>query len=216
MESDDPLTLDARLRMVDEHLAARGIRDARVLDAFRRVPRHLFVPKEHRAQAYEDHPVDIGAEQTISQPYMVATMTEALALQGGEKVLEVGTGSGYQTAILLALGARVFTIERLPELSARASETLAEAGFPGARFRVGDGTLGWPEESPFDRVIVTAGAPAMPLSLVQQLAEGGMMAVPVGEAKEQELLLVSRQDGFVKKKRVCGCVFVKLVGAEGW
>jgi len=216
MKSDEPLALDARLRMVDGHLAARGIRDARVLDAFRRVPRHLFVPEELRAQAYEDHPLGIGAEQTISQPYMVATMTEALALQGGEKVLEVGTGSGYQTAILLALGARVFTIERLPELSARASETLEGAGFPGARFKVGDGTLGWPEEAPFDRVIVTAGAPSMPISLVQQLAEGGMMAIPVGEAREQELLLVSRQGGFVKKKRVCGCVFVKLVGAEGW
>lgn len=216
MRSDEHLYLDPRLRMVAVQLADRGIRDERVLEAFRRVPRHLFVPEEQRSRAYEDHPLEIGAGQTISQPYMVATMTEALALQGGEKLLEVGTGSGYQTAILLAMGARVYTIERLPGLSRKAEEALEFAGFPGAQFRVGDGSLGWPEEEPFDRVIVTAGAPSMPVSLVQQLREGGTMAIPIGDEKEQELILVSREGGFVKKKRVCSCVFVKLVGAEGW
>ena len=216
MRSDEHVYLDPRLSMVEHQLAARAIRDVRVLEAFRRVPRHLFVPEEYRSQAYEDHPIDIGAGQTISQPYMVATMTEALALRGGEKVLEIGTGSGYQTAILLALGADVYTIERLPELSARAKETLELAGFPGAHFKVGDGSLGWPEEAAFDRVIVTAGAPSMPVSLVRQLREGGSMAIPVGDEREQDLVLLWREGGLVKKKRVCSCVFVKLVGAEGW
>jgi protein-L-isoaspartate(D-aspartate) O-methyltransferase len=205
-----------RRRMVDEQLEARGIKDPRVLEAFRRVPRHLFVPEDLRAKAYDDHPLDIGAGQTISQPYMVATMTQALVPRAGDRVLEVGTGSGYQTAILLAMGAEVYTVERLEELSRKAKETLEQAGFPGAHFRVGDGSLGWPEEAPFDRVIVTAAAPSMPVSLVEQLKEGGSMAIPVGEAREQDLMLVSREDGFVKKKKVCACVFVKLLGAEGW
>src|SRR5947209_732350 len=176
-----------RRRMVEEQLGARGIKDRRVLEAFLRVPRHLFVPEDLRPQAYEDHPLDIGAGQTISQPYMVATMSEALALKGGEKVLEVGTGSGYQTAILLAMGADVQTIERVPELSERARKTLEQAGFPDAHFNVGDGSLGLPGEAPFDRVIVTAAAPTMPVSLVQQLREGGSMAIPIGDAREQDL-----------------------------
>ena len=205
-----------RLRMVEEQLKTRGIRDERVLEAFRRVPRHLFLPDALREYAYEDHPVGIGAKQTISQPYMVATMTEALELRGGEKVLEVGTGSGYQTAVLLAMGADVYTVERLPELSEWARKNLESAGFPGAHFSVGDGTLGWPGEAPFDRVLVTAGAPSTPLSLVQQLREGGSLAVPVGDETEQELFVLKRESGFIKKKRVCACTFVKLVGAEGW
>ena len=205
-----------RLRMVDAQLKARGIRDGRVLDAFRRVPRHLFLPVTLREYAYEDHPVGIGERQTISQPFMVATMTEALGLRGGEKVLEIGTGSGYQTAILIALGAEVCTVERLPDLSEWARENLERAALPGARFRVGDGTLGWPEEAPFDRVIVTAGAPSIPVSLVQQLREGGSMAIPVGDETEQQLLVLKREDGLVKKRGICACTFVKLVGAEGW
>jgi protein-L-isoaspartate(D-aspartate) O-methyltransferase len=205
-----------RLRMVEEQLRARGIKSERVLDAFRRVPRQLFLPVLLRDYAYEDHPVGIGANQTISQPYMVATMTEALELRGAEKVLEIGTGSGYQTAILLAMGADVYTVERLPELSEWAKENLEQAGVGHAHFKVGDGTLGWPEEAPFDRVIVTAGAPSLPVSLVQQLSEGGSMAIPVGDETEQELFVLKREDGFVKKKKVCACTFVKLVGAEGW
>src|SRR6516162_867776 len=184
-----------RLKMVDEQLAGQGIRDQRVLAAFRRIPRHLFVPEEVADQAYEDHPVAIGQGQTISQPYMVACMSEALALRGGEKVLEIGSGSGYQTAVLKALDADVYTIERLPELSERAKGTVERAGFPGGHYRVGDGSRGWPEEAPFDRVIVTAGAPTMPVSLVEQLREGGSMVIPVGGEDEQELLLVRRAQG---------------------
>ncbi len=206
----------ARRKMVEEQLAARGIRDRRVLEAFGRVPRHRFVPVELRDRAYGDHPLAIGEGQTISQPYMVACMTELLELGGGEKVLEVGTGSGYQTAVLLELGAEVLTVEVEPELAAGARERLEGLGYRGARFRVGDGSLGWREESPFDRVIVTAGAPSLPVSLTGQLGEGGLMAIPVGGEEEQDLLLVRRREGRVERRRICGCVFVKLRGEEGW
>lgn len=205
-----------RRRMVEDQLVRQGIRDERVLEAFRIVPRHLFIPEDGIDHAYEDHPVPIGRGQTISQPYMVACMTEALSLQGGERVLEIGSGSGYQTAVLKALKADVYTVERLPELSGRARENVERAGFPGVHYRVGDGSRGWPEEAPFDRVIVTAGAPSMPLSLVEQLREGGSMVIPVGGEDEQELLLVRRGDGKVTRERLCGCIFVKLVGEEGW
>ncbi len=205
-----------RLKMVDEQLAGQGIRDERVLSAFRRIPRHLFVPDTMIDQAYENHPVAIGQGQTISQPYMVACMSEALALQGGEKVLEIGSGSGYQTAVLKALGADVYTIERLPELSERARTAVERAGLPGVRYRVGDGSRGWPEEAPFDRVIVTAGAPTMPVSLVEQLKDGGSMVIPVGGEEAQDLLLVRRGQGRVTRERICSCVFVKLLGEEGW
>jgi protein-L-isoaspartate(D-aspartate) O-methyltransferase len=205
-----------RLKMVEEQLAGQGIRDERVLDAFRRVSRHLFVPEDLIDQAYENHPVAIGQGQTISQPYMVACMSEALALRGGEKVLEIGSGSGYQTAVLKALDADVYTIERLPELSERAKGTVERAGFPGGHYRVGDGSRGWPEEAPFDRVIVTAGAPTMPVSLVEQLKDGGSMVIPVGGEETQDLLLVRRGQGRVTRERICSCVFVKLLGEEGW
>jgi len=205
-----------RRRMVEEQLAGHGIRDERVLDALRVVPRHLFVPDEVADQAYEDHPVAIGQGQTISQPYMVACMTEALQLRGGEKVLEIGSGSGYQTAVLKALNADVYSIERLPELSDRARGNVERAGFTGVHYRVGDGSRGWPEEAPFDRVIVTAGAPTMPVSLVEQLREGGSMVIPVGGEEQQELLLVRRGAGRVTRDRICSCLFVKLWGEEGW
>ena|SRR5689334_22451566 len=205
-----------RRRMVEEQLSRQGIRDERVLEALRRVPRHLFVPEEMADQAYEDHPVAIGQGQTISQPYMVACMSQALELRGGEKVLEIGSGSGYQTAVLKALNADVYTIERLPELSDRARGNVERAGFGGVHYRVGDGSRGWTEEAPFDRVIVTAGAPTMPVSLVEQLREGGSMVIPVGGEEGQELLLVRRGDGRVTRERICSCLFVKLVGEEGW
>ena len=205
-----------RRRMVEEQLAGQGIRDERVLAAFRQIPRHLFVPEEKREQAYENHPVAIGQGQTISQPYMVACMTEALALRGGEKVLEVGSGSGYQTAVLKALNADVYTVERLPELSERARENVERAGFGGVHYRVGDGSRGWSEEAPFDRVIVTAGAPTMPVSLVEQLKDGGSMVIPVGGEETQDLLLVRRGEGRVTRERICSCIFVKLLGDEGW
>lgn len=205
-----------RHRMVEEQLEGQGIRDERVLEVFRRIPRHHFVPPDLADQAYENHPLAIGQGQTISQPFMVACMTEALGLQGGEKVLEVGSGSGYQTAVLQALHANVYTIERLPDLSDRARRALEGEGFFGIHYRVGDGSRGWPEEAPFDRVIVTAGAPTMPVSLVQQLREGGSMVIPVGGEEGQELLLVRRGGGRVTRERICSCVFVKLWGEEGW
>jgi protein-L-isoaspartate(D-aspartate) O-methyltransferase len=205
-----------RRRMVDQQLAAQGIRNPRVLGAIRAVPRHLFVPESSIPQAYEDHPVAIGQGQTISQPYMVARMTELLELTGGERVLEIGSGSGYQTAVLRALGADVFSGERLPDLSRLARENVERAGYLGVHYRIGDGSRGWPEEAPFDRVIVTAGAPTMPVSLVEQLREGGSMVIPVGGEKEQELLLVRRGQGRVTRERICACVFVKLWGDEGW
>jgi len=204
-----------RRRMVDE-IAGQGIHDPRVLEAFRSIPLHLFVPETALDVAYENHPVAIGQGQTISQPYMVACMTQALDLKGGEKVLEIGSGSGYQTAVLKALNADVYTMERLPELSDRARENVERAGFTGVHDRVGDGTRGWPEEAPFDRVIVTAGAPTMPVSLVEQLREGGSMVIPVGGEDEQELLLVRRDQGKVTRDRICSCIFVKLLGDEGW
>lgn len=207
---------DSLRRRLAEELAGQGIRDERVLEAVRCIPRHLFVPEEMADQAYENHPVAIGQGQTISQPYMVACMSQALELQGGEKVLEVGSGSGYQTAVLKALNADVYTIERLPELSDRARGNVERAGFAGVHYRVGDGSRGWPEEAPFDRVIVTAGAPTMPVSLVEQLREGGSMVIPVGGEEEQELLLVRRENGRVTREKICSCIFVKLWGDEGW
>ena len=202
-----------RDRMVREQIEAKGVRDPRVLRAFRIVPRHAFVPRKLLHRAYDDRPLDIGDGQTISQPYMVACMTETLQLAGGEKVLEVGTGSGYQAAILSEMGAHVYTIERIADLSYRARGALEERDI---RYRIADGTQGWPEEAPFDRIIVTAGAPSLPISLVEQLAEGGRMAIPVGNEARQDLLLVRREGGFVKRSKVVPCVFVKLVGKEGW
>lgn len=205
-----------RLRMVREQLASRGIRDPRVLDAFRKVPRHLFVPEEVRDRAHEDRALEIGLGQTISQPYMAACMTEALHLSGGEKVLEIGTGSGYQTALLLELGARVCSIERLSGHSDRARANLEHSGFRDAHLKVGDGTLGWSEEAPFDRVIVTAGAPWIPRTLLSQVRAEGWMIVPVGGESRQELLRVSREGGRIVRTRISSCVFVKLLGKEGW
>jgi protein-L-isoaspartate(D-aspartate) O-methyltransferase len=204
-----------RARMVDGQLSGH-IRDEMVLRAMRLVPRHLFVPGSELQHAYGDHPLAIGHGQTISQPYMVAKMSESLSLRGGEKVLEIGTGSGYQTAVLKALQADVYTVERVPELSEQAQQNVARAGYSGVHYRIGDGSQGWPGEAPFDRVIVTAGAPTMPVSLVEQLREGGSMVIPVGGETEQELLLVRRGQGRVTRERICACVFVKLRGAEGW
>ena len=207
----------ARRRMVEEQIARRGVRDARVLAAAGRIPRHLFVPPGLEDRAYDDGPLGIGSAQTISQPYMVAFMTEALELRGGERTLEVGTGSGYQTAVLLELGAEVLSVEVLPELSARARATLDAAGYAGrGRLIVGDGSKGVEAEAPFDRIIVTAGSPAVPPSLEAQLGEGGVMVIPVGGENEQQLLRLRRERGRVTRENMCACVFVKLRGAEGW
>ena len=205
-----------RKRMVDEQLARRAITDGRVLDVMRRVPRHRFVEEALRDRAYGDHPLPIGDGQTISQLYMVAAMTQLLRLAGTEKVLEIGTGSGYQTAILAELARRVCSIERLPGLAGRARRILEELGYTNAVIRTGDGTYGWPDEAPFDRILVTAGAPAVPGPLVQQLAEGGRLVVPVGEAQSQTLHVVEKADGQMRTSIDCGCVFVRLVGRYGW
>jgi len=206
----------ARDRMVETQLVTRGIHDPRVLDAMRKVPRHLFVDEALAAQAYADHPLPIGEKQTISQPYIVALMTEALGLEGHEKVLELGTGSGYQTAVLAELADRVFTIERIPSLLHRAREVLNSLGYRNVVYKVGDGTLGWPEEAPFDAILVSAGAPRVPQPLVDQLSMGGRLVLPVGDRLSQELVLVERVPEGIRKTTLGGCRFVDLVGKWGW
>lgn len=206
----------ARLKMVEEQIVTRGIKDFRVIEAMKKVPRHLFVEEALQGQAYSDHPLPIGEKQTISQPYMVALMTEALLLKGKEKVLEIGTGSGYQTAILAELAEKVFSIERIRSLAIRARELLYRLGYYNFEIKIFDGTLGWVEESPFDAIIVTAGAPDIPQSLVDQLAMGGRLVIPVGDAYAQELIRVTKREEGLKKEELGGCRFVKLIGKYGW
>jgi protein-L-isoaspartate(D-aspartate) O-methyltransferase len=205
-----------RERMVDEQLAGRGVTDPRVVAAMRRVPRHRFVQEALRARAYGDHPLPIGEEQTISQPFIVGLMTSLLELSGREKVLEVGTGSGYQTAVLAALARRVCSIERLPRLAERARTILESLGADNVWVRVGNGTLGWPDEAPFDRIIVTAGGPSIPPPLVQQLATGGRMVLPVGSSENQTLTVVENVGGEIRQRTHGECKFVKLVGKYAW
>jgi protein-L-isoaspartate(D-aspartate) O-methyltransferase len=202
--------------MIEEQLTRRGISDERVIAAMRRVSRHLFVEEALRDRAYGDHALPIGEHQTISQPYMVAVMTSLLALEGSEKVLEVGTGSGYQTAVLAALARRVCSIERLPGLATRARSIIEGLGITNVWIRVGNGTLGWPDEAPFDRILVAAGGPAVPPPLFQQLAEGGRMVVPIGDATSQTLTLVENVGGTMKLTPCGDCTFVKLVGKYAW
>jgi protein-L-isoaspartate(D-aspartate) O-methyltransferase len=203
-------------RMVDAQLVARGISDAGVLRAMRDVPRHRFVGPGMEQSAYGDHALPIGEGQTISQPYMVALMTEALALSGGEKVLEIGTGSGYQTAVLAALAEQVFSVERVRTLAERARDTLEQLGVMNVAIMVGDGTVGWSEFAPFDRIIVTAGAPNVPESVLEQLADPGVMVIPVGSQGMQQLVIVERKGGQTTMHEAGSCVFVPLVGREGW
>jgi len=205
-----------RLRMVEEQLVRRGLSDARVLDALRKVPRHLFVEEALRDRAYGDHPLPIGEEQTISQPYIVALMTQLLEVSDRDKVLEIGTGSGYQTAVLAELARRVCSIERLPRLAERARALLAELGYANVWVRVGSGTLGWPDEAPFDRILVTAGGPSVPPPLFQQLAEGGRLVLPLGDPVNQTLTVVEKVRGEMKTQEHGECKFVKLVGKYAW
>ena len=208
--------LEERDRMVREQIEARGIREPRVLDALRRVPRHEFVPEEFLLEAYEDHPVAIGAGQTISQPYIVARMTDLAEVRPDDRVLEVGTGSGYQAAVLAEIGARVFTIERLAEHSEHARGLLESLGYDSIRYRVGDGTLGWPEEAPYDRNLVTAAGPGVPPALIDQLAEDGVLVMPVGSEHAQELVRARRRGGAIESERLGRCAFVKLIGRQGF
>jgi protein-L-isoaspartate(D-aspartate) O-methyltransferase len=205
-----------RLNMVDTQIQARGIRNEAVLEAMTRVPRHRFVPEKYRDRAYADTPLGIGCDQTISQPYMVALMTETLALTGSEKVLEVGTGSGYQTAILAELAEFVYSIERIGSLAEAARERLETLGYANVDVRVADGSVGLGTNAPFDAILVTAGAPEVPASLCSQLAEGGRLEVPVGSRTLQQLHLVKKRHGQLSTTESTGCVFVPLIGDEGW
>jgi len=211
------MTLDwARARMIADDLVRRGIRDARVLDAMGRVAREAFVSPADHHRAYADQALPIGEGQSISQPYMVAAMTEALRLTGAERVLEVGTGSGYQTAILAELAREVISIERLPELAAGARTRLDALGYHNVQVVVGDGSLGYQAAAPYDAILVTAGAPRVPESLQAQLSEGGRLVIPVGSRGHQELFVVRRErDAFVSAVRE-SCVFVPLVGEDAW
>lgn len=205
-----------RERMVEEQLVGRGVTDPRVLAAMRRVPRHLFVDEALRDRAYGDYPLPIGDGQTISQPFIVGRMTELLALAGREKVLEIGTGSGYQAAVLAELAARVCTIERIARLSARARQVLEDLGYNNVWVRTANGTLGWRDEAPFDRILVAAGGPSVPPPLFEQLAEGGRMVMPVGDVASQVLQLVEKVNGEMRTSEHSACVFVKLVGKYAW
>jgi protein-L-isoaspartate(D-aspartate) O-methyltransferase len=205
-----------RLKMVEEQLVSRGIKDPRVIAAMRKVPRHLFVEEALQNQAYSDRPLPIGEKQTISQPYMVALMTEALQLTGKEKVLEIGAGSGYQTAILAESSRQVFSVERILSLTMKARMLLINLGYPNVEVKFSDGTEGWIGESPFDAIIVTAGSPDIPQPLVDQLAVGGRLVIPVGGESVQDLIRLTKTEEGIKREDLGGCRFVKLIGKHGW
>jgi len=207
---------ELRKSMVEQQLIPRGIKDERVLYAFDKVERHRFMPEEIRLSAYADFPVPIGESQTISQPYIVALMTELLDLKGGERVLEIGTGSGYQTAILAELAKEVYSIERFKNLALCAEGLLKELNYQNIKIKIGDGTLGWSEQSPFERIIITAASPRLPLPLAEQLKEGGKMVLPLGESFGQILTVIEKKNGIMQQRDICGCVFVPLVGKYGW
>jgi protein-L-isoaspartate(D-aspartate) O-methyltransferase len=209
---------ELRENMVEYQIAARGVQSPQVLDAMRKVPREQFVSKDVREFAYEDSPLPIGAGQTISQPYIVAYMIDGLGLQGGEKVLEIGAGSGYAAAVLAEIADEVYTIERIEELAKSATATLAKTGYKNVHVLHGDGTLGWPEHAPFDGIIVAAGGPEVPDSLKQQLKIGGRMVIPVGQSQDfQELVRVTRiSETEFQTEDLVAVRFVPLVGAEGW
>ncbi len=206
----------ARLKMVEGQIAARGIADARVLEAMRKIPRHLFLEEALGDRAYDDSALPIGEKQTISQPFSVALMTQALALQATEKVLEIGTGSGYQTAILAELAARVYSIERVKSLALKARERLDRLGYRNVAVRNSDGTYGWGEAAPFDAILVAAGSPSIPSMLVEQLREGGRLVIPVGDRNAQVLQLGVKQRGLLVLSCLTDCTFVPFIGAFAW
>jgi protein-L-isoaspartate(D-aspartate) O-methyltransferase len=216
MEKDAIKYERQREEMVRSQIEARGIKDPDVLSAFRRVPRHLFVSQALRDQAYGDYPLPIGEQQTISQPYIVAEMTQALELDKDDRVLEIGTGSGYQAAILAQIVYRVYTIERIRSLHIQARSLFDKLQYHNIVTRYGDGTKGWQQESPFNAIIVTAGAPEVPEILVNQLVIGGRLVVPVGNQHTQELIKIDRRGNSIQQSNLGGCRFVKLVGEHGW
>jgi protein-L-isoaspartate(D-aspartate) O-methyltransferase len=208
-----------RKKMVDSQIRSRGVLDERVLRAMEKIPRHLFIDEGLIDQAYNDNPLPIGEKQTISQPYIVALMTEALELKSRDKVLELGTGSGYEAAILAELADRVFTIERIASLAQKARKLLESLNYYNVVIRVGDGTYGWREESPFDAIAVSAGSPSIPRMLVEQLAIGGRLVIPVGSRYSQSLIKLTRlseNPDDVKREDLGGCRFVNLIGEHGW
>jgi protein-L-isoaspartate(D-aspartate) O-methyltransferase len=205
-----------RSRMVDEQLAGRGVKDARVLAVMRKIPRHEFLPEGIRGMAYNDSALPLGEGQTMSQPYMVALMTESLMLKGTERVLEIGTGSGYQAAVLAELCEKVYTVERIKTLADKARATLDRLGYKSVAIKVYDGTYGWKEMAPFDAIIVTAGSPDIPAPLVEQLKVGGRMSIPVGDRYGQQLVTVVKTAEGVTTERSIPCVFVPLIGNHGW
>lgn len=211
----DPIR--SRERMVREQIEARGVQNPAVLDAMRSLPRHLFVEEALAYKAYHDSPLPIGEGQTISQPYIVAHMSEKLELEPGMKVLEIGTGSGYQAAVLAQMGAEVYTVERIKKLFFTARKRFMDMRMFSVKLKLDDGTMGWPEEAPYDRIIVTAGGPEIPLPLVDQLAEGGRMLIPVGDSKRsQTLVLIEKIDGKPVRSDLGAVAFVDLVGNHGW
>jgi protein-L-isoaspartate(D-aspartate) O-methyltransferase len=207
---------EARRSMVELQIASRGVRDDRVLSAMRSVPRHLFVPPTYRDAAYNDCPLPIGRGQTISQPYIVAVMTELLQIRPGDRVLEIGGGSGYQAAILGTLARDVISIERIPDVAEMAKENLSGAGITNVTIVIGDGTLGYPAKAPYDAILITAAAPDVPPPLIGQLAEGGRLVAPVGSRDLQELVRCTKKEGTVTREYFGGVVFVPLLGEYGW
>ena len=205
-----------RNRMVEEQLIPRGISNERVLEAFRTVERHMFIPVELQDSAYEDHPLPIGEGQTISQPYMVALMTQCLDLKGDEKILEIGTGSGYQAAILATIVKEVYSVERVELLAKRAESVLKKLGYNNVKIKVGDGTLGWREYAPYDGIIVTAAAPKIPDTYTEQLNIEGKLVIPTGTMFSQILTVAEKKTDGIQAREICGCVFVPLVGKDGW
>ncbi|MFL2915286.1 MAG: protein-L-isoaspartate(D-aspartate) O-methyltransferase [Nitrospinia bacterium] len=205
-----------RRKMVEEQLVERGVKNLSVLEAMSRVPRHLFAQDSLQHRAYGDTPLPIGENQTISQPYIVGAMTEALALKGEERVLEIGTGSGYQTAIIAELCRQVFTIERLNNLSRKAQNILESLNYMNIVFKMFDGTYGWPDQAPFDAILITASAPEIPDSLVKQLGDGGRLVAPIGGADKQKLVVLTKKGDRVSRRDLVNCKFVPLIGKYGW
>jgi protein-L-isoaspartate(D-aspartate) O-methyltransferase len=206
---------DQRIKMVERQIAGRGIKDEKLIEVMKKVPRHLFVPLEIRHLAYQDSPLSIGEGQTISQPYMVAIMVELMEIRGSDKILEIGTGSGYQTAILAEMGAEVYTVERIPSLAIQAENLLKDLGYK-IEYKIGDGSTGWKDKGEFDKIIVSAASPDIPGSLIDQLAEGGILVIPAGDRLIQNLIKIEKNHNGITRTHHGGCAFVPLIGAEGW